>query len=83
MKLEDKLRSDVASKNFQRLPAALQGITKERITEVLQALDRASRDRVDAIFALLDDITQISFSRLVRKALNSAMAHPQPISPAM
>ena len=56
MKLEDKLRSDVAAHKLQRPPATLQGVTKERITEVLQALDRASKDRVDAVFALLDDI---------------------------
>lgn len=56
MKLEDKLRSDVGSGKLQSPPSALQGVTKQRISEVLRTLDRESRDRVDAVFALLDDI---------------------------
>ena len=56
MKLEDKLRSDGSSQKLQRPPATLQGVTKERIAEVLHALDRESKDRVDTLFALLDDI---------------------------
>ena len=69
MKLEDKLRSDVASKKLQRLPSALQGVTKERITEILQALDLASRDRVDTVFALLDDINPNLFFEAGQKGL--------------
>jgi hypothetical protein len=69
MKLEDKLRSEVASRKLQRLPAALQGVTKERITEILQALDRVSRDRVDAIFALLDDVNPNLFFEAAQKGL--------------
>jgi hypothetical protein len=69
MKLEDKLRSDVASKKLQHLPTALQGVTKERITEILQALDLASRDRVDTVFALLDDINPNLFFEAGQKGL--------------
>jgi hypothetical protein len=69
MKLEDKLRSDVASRKLQRLPATLQGVTKERITEILQALDRVSRDRVDAVFALLDNANPNLFFEAAQKGL--------------
>lgn len=69
MKLEDKLRSDVSSKKLQPPPSALQGVTKGRITEVLHALDRASRDRVDAVFALLDDINPNLFFEAAQKGL--------------
>ena len=69
MKLEDKLRSDVSSKKLLPLPAALQGVTKDRITEVLHALDRESKDRVDAIFALLDDINPNLFFEAAQKGL--------------
>ena len=69
MKLEDKLRSDVSSKKLQPLPAALQGVTKGRITEVLHALDRESRDRVDAVFALLDNINPNLFFEAAQKGL--------------
>src|SRR5437899_12994156 len=69
MKLEDSLRSDIAAKKLRPPSAALQGITKERITEVLQALDRASRDRVDTVFALLDDINPNLFFEAAQKGL--------------
>ncbi len=69
MKLEDKLRSDVGSKKLQPPPSALQGVTKGRITEVLHALDRKSRDRVDAVFALLDDINPSFFFEAAQNGL--------------
>ena len=69
MKLEDKLRSDIAARKLQPPPAALQGVTKERITEVLQALDRASRDQIDAVFALLDDLNPNWFFEAAQKGL--------------
>src|SRR6266542_2018547 len=69
MKLEDSLRSDIAAKKLRPPPAALQGITKERITQVLQALDRASRDKVDAVFALLDDFNPNWFFEAGQKGL--------------
>lgn len=69
MKLEDKLRSDIAAKKLQRPPNTLQGVTKERIAEVLQALDRTSRDQIDAVFALLDDINPSWFYEAAEKGL--------------
>jgi len=69
MKLEDKLRSDITAKKLQRPPGTLQGVTKERIAEVLQALDRASRDTIDAVFALLDDINPSWFYEAAEKGL--------------
>jgi hypothetical protein len=44
------------------LPDQLQGVTKARIRAVLKAIDRESEDIVDAVFALLDDITPSLFS---------------------
>jgi len=40
----------------------LQGVTKQRIRETLQLIDRATEDMVDAVFALLDDTTLSAFS---------------------
>ena len=39
------------------LPDQLQGIDKARIRATLRAMDRESDDMVDAVFALLDNIT--------------------------
>jgi len=69
MKLEDKLRSDITAKKLQRPPNTLQGVTKERIAEVLQALDRTSRDQIDAVFALLEDINPSWFYEAAEKGL--------------
>jgi hypothetical protein len=69
MKLEDKLRSDGSSQKLQRPPATLQGVTKERIAEVLHALDRESKDRVDVVFALLDDLNSNLFFEAAQKGL--------------
>jgi len=69
MKLEDKLRSEITAKKLQRPPNTLQGVTKERIAEVLQALDRASRDQIDAVFALLDDLNPSWFYEAAEKGL--------------
>jgi hypothetical protein len=44
------------------LPNQLQGVTKARIRAVLEAIDRESNDIVDAVFALLDDITPSLFT---------------------
>lgn len=44
------------------LPDQLQGITKARIRAVLKSIDRESDDIVDAVFALLDDITPSLFT---------------------
>lgn len=69
MKLEDKLRSDIRGGKLQAPPERLQGLSKERVTEVLRALDRASKDRVDAVFALLDDLNLSWFVEAAEKGL--------------
>src|ERR1017187_3675570 len=69
MKLEDKLRSEITAKKLQRPPDTLQGVTKEGIAEVLQALDRTSRDQIDTVFALLDDINPSWFYEAAEKGL--------------
>ncbi|HNU05584.1 MAG TPA: BsuBI/PstI family type II restriction endonuclease [Anaerolineae bacterium] len=45
------------------LPDQLQGISKDRIRATLRAIDRESDDMVDAVFALLDDITPSLFPK--------------------
>jgi hypothetical protein len=45
------------------LPDRLQGISKERIRATLRAMDRESDDMVDAVFALLDDLTPSLFAK--------------------
>jgi hypothetical protein len=67
MKLEDKLRSDLKGGKLQPPPTVFQGITKDCITEVLKALDRASRDQIDVVFALLDDINPSWFYEAAQK----------------
>ena len=69
MKLEEKLRSDVSTNRLQPPPTDLQGVTKARIAEVLRALDRESRDRVDAVFALLDDTNPSFFFEAAQQGL--------------
>lgn len=58
-KLEDKLaakREERIAALGQPMPAALQGVTKARITAVLTALDLGTNaDLVDCVLALLDD----------------------------
>lgn len=58
------LREEALAKGEPPVPDALQDVTKERITEVLRALDLASPNRIDAVFALLDDERRSWFSVL-------------------
>jgi hypothetical protein len=69
MKLEEKLRSHIKWGKLLQPPTTLQGVSKERITEVLQALDRASKDQIDAVFALLDDLNPCWFVEAAEKGL--------------
>ena len=69
MKLEDKLRSDIAAKRLDRLPNVLQGVSKEIVSEVLHALDRKRKDCVDAVWALLDNINPNWFFEAEKKGL--------------
>lgn len=50
-----KLRDEALARGTSAVPERVQGVTKARVAEVLRALDRESPDRVDAVFALLDD----------------------------
>src|SRR3954470_14013525 len=69
MKLETKLRSDLRKGLIQRPGKQLQGVTKQRIAEILQEVDRASKDQIDAVFALLDDQTPSWFGGAARNKL--------------
>jgi hypothetical protein len=44
-------------------PIELQGISKDRIRATLRAMDRESEDMVDAVFALLDNVTPSLFTK--------------------
>lgn len=49
------------------MPAAYQGVTKDRISAVLSEIDRDTVDQRDAVFALLDNVND-SFYRLQYKS---------------
>lgn len=75
MAIEDafqKLRQSRIASGKQLVPASFQFVTKKRIEEVLSRLDRADRNTVDCIFALLDDETEgfkgLTFSHGVNTA---------------
>ncbi len=58
MQLADKvlaMREEAISRGKPPVADVLQGITKDRIAEVLRALDLETTDQVDAVFALLDN----------------------------
>ncbi len=50
-----RIREECLAAGAQPVPASLQGVTKARIAEVLRALDLENVDRVDVVYALLDD----------------------------
>ena len=50
-----QLRKKALAQRRPPTPDAYQGVTKERIAEVLRAIDRYTVDRGDTVFALLDD----------------------------
>ncbi|MEJ1961892.1 MAG: BsuBI/PstI family type II restriction endonuclease [Gammaproteobacteria bacterium] len=69
MKLEasiSELRKDALAAGSDPVPSTLQGVTKDRIRTVLRELSSESADRVDAIFALLDDSQPSWFSQIRR-----------------
>ncbi len=58
MALQDKinkLRQDSLARKKSAVPDAYQGVSKERISDVLREIDRYTLDQCDAVFALLDD----------------------------
>jgi hypothetical protein len=52
-----KLRELRIKQSGKPHPDQFQGVSKERVKEVLQAIDQASQDKVDVVFALLDNET--------------------------
>lgn len=62
MKLDERIAQQLKLAEHMPLPATLQGVSKERIRQVLTTLDRNQPDAVDAVFALLDDQTGNYFS---------------------
>lgn len=49
------MRDEAMRIGTQPVSSTLQGVTKERVRDVLRLLERATEDSVDAVFALLDD----------------------------
>src|SRR5690349_19835775 len=73
-----EMRRKLLASGRQPVPASLQGVTKKRIAEVLRGLDLVSDDRVDALFALLDDQQPSWFSVLAKSnkfADGASIAH--------
>jgi hypothetical protein len=65
MALQDKikkLREDILAQENNPVPASYQGVTKDRITDVLREIDRFTTDQCDAVFALLDDMSPSFYS---------------------
>lgn len=48
------MRNEALARGEEPVADVLQGITKDRVAEVLRALDLETTDRVDVVFALLD-----------------------------
>jgi len=67
MQLAEKImamREEALARGAEPVPEVLQGVTKDRIAEVLRALDLETSDRVDAVFALLDNEQRSWFTKL-------------------
>lgn len=65
MALHDKikeLRKTLSAKGKKPVPLAFQGVTKERITDVLREFDCFNADQRDAVFALLDNVSPSFYS---------------------
>lgn len=67
-----QLRKKALAQRRQPVPDTYQGVSKERITEVLREIDRYTIDQRDAVFALLDDVSP-SFYSLQSKNFSSAI----------
>ena len=67
MQLSEKImlmREEALARGEEPVPVVLQGATKERIAEVLRALDLETTDQVDVVFSLLDDERRSWFTPL-------------------
>lgn len=62
-----QLRKKALAQRRQPVPDTYQGVSKERITEVLREIDRYTIDQRDAVFALLDDINPSFYSLQSKK----------------
>ena len=65
MTLQDKinaLRVDLLAQGKNPVPETYQGVSKNRITAVLQEIDLYTADLRDAVFALLDDVNTSFYS---------------------
>ncbi|MCP3104191.1 hypothetical protein LZ198_35545 [Myxococcus sp. K15C18031901] len=58
-----KIRNAALKAGRSPVPVTLQGVTKERIREVLAGIDRVSEELIDVVFALLDDQQPSWFSK--------------------
>lgn len=67
-----KLRDGTIAQGKDPVPAAYQGVTKDRVTAVLREIDRYSNDQRDAVYALLDNVND-SFYRLQYKNFPSGI----------
>lgn len=71
MALQDrvmKLRQAFLDEGRQPVPDSLQGVTKDKIRKVLTKIDRNNPEIVDAVFALLDNITPSWFTKIAKTA---------------
>lgn len=81
MQLADKIlamREEAIARGVAPVADVLQGVTKDRIAEVLRALDLETTDRVDAVFALLDNERRSWFTTLpegVKFSEGASIAH--------
>lgn len=65
MQLQDtvtNLRKALTAEGKEPVPSAFQGVTKDRITDVLREIDRYTTDQRDAVFALLDNVSPSFYS---------------------
>ncbi|VAW74340.1 Type II restriction enzyme BsuBI [hydrothermal vent metagenome] len=67
-----KLRAELVKQGKTPAPASYQGVTKKRITEALNEVDRFTEDQRDAVFALLDN-ERDSFYSLQYKSFPSGI----------
>ena len=58
------LRNQRLTAEAEAVPASFQGVTKDKVRQVLRALARETDDMVDVVFALLDDQTPSFYSKV-------------------
>jgi hypothetical protein len=58
----NNLLKTLSAQGKDPVPSAFQGVTKDRITDVLREIDCYTADQRDAVFALLDDVSPSFYS---------------------